>query len=691
LKKENPGGMKETEFRRILVANRGEIARRIIRAIHAMGKTALVVYADNDRDLPFVSEADEAWSLGSGDLSQTYLHIEGILKIAREARADAIHPGYGFLAENAAFAKACEESGITFIGPSAEMISLMGHKSKAREMAASMGVPVLEGLTGDLDTLLEKRMELPYPLLVKPAAGGGGKGMRIVRSAENFEQEARDAAREALSYFGSGELYVERFLEGPRHIEVQVMADHHGNSVHLFERECSLQRRYQKIVEEAPSPSISEETREHMTTTALRLISELGYANAGTVEFLLDQEQHFYFMEMNTRIQVEHPATELLTGKDLVKEQISIAEGKTLSFSQSDLSMEGHALEVRLYAEDPGQGFLPSTGRLEACEFPRDPDIRIDGGYRAGNLVEPWYDPMLAKLVVIGRDRDEARKKMIQALEKTHLVGPFTNRDFLIALLRSDPYIHNRVHTRYLDLELRELLESMEREKARQPLETLLAAAAFISLQLPEEGTATGAKSGHTASPWDQIGHWRLVPGITLLFEQAKYFIPYRWAGHKDHLWLRIHDRGTDGHQTDGQEIQLVLEGRKEEHYRFRIREKMVELWAHRDRSEIRMDVGGHRFTFRRTDMPDRRHIPLDETTKDQRNGEITAPLNGKVSKIHVKEGDRVSAGEALLVIESMKMENSLLSDHEAIVEQIEVSVGQQVQTNQILIMLASL
>jgi len=678
--------MKETEFTRILVANRGEIARRIIRAIHAMDKTALVVYAENDRELPFVSEADEAWSLGPGDLSQTYLNIQGILKIAGEARADSIHPGYGFLAENAAFARACEESGITFIGPSAEMISLMGHKSKAREMAASKGVPVLEGLTGDLNTLLEKRMELPYPVLVKPAAGGGGKGMRIVRSAESFEQEARDASREALSYFGSEELYVERFLEGPRHIEVQVMADHHGNSLHLFERECSLQRRYQKIVEEAPSPSISEETREHMTSTAIRLISELGYTNAGTVEFLMDEEQHFYFMEMNTRIQVEHPATELLTGKDLVKEQIRIAEGKALSFSQSDLSMEGHALEVRLYAEDPVQGFLPSTGRLEACEFPMDRDIRIDGGYRAGNLVEPWYDPMLAKLVVKGRDREEARKNMIQALEKTHLVGPFTNRDFLIALLRSDPYIHNRIHTRYLDLELRELLESMDRQKSNHALDTLLAAAAFISLQPQEEGTATEAKSGSTVSPWDQIGHWRLVPGITLLSEKEKHFISYRWSGQKNQLWLRIHKQGTDE-----QEIQLALEGRKEQHYRFRIQEQMVELWAHRDRSEIRMDVWGHRFTFRRTDMPDRRHIPLDESTKGQRNGEITAPLNGKISKIHVKEGDRVRAGEALLVIESMKMENSLLSDHEAIVEQIEVSVGQQVQTNQILIMLASL
>jgi len=515
--------------------------------------------------------------------------------------------------------------------------------------------------------------------------------MRIVRSAESFEQEARDASREALSYFGSGELYVERFLEGPRHIEVQVMADHHGNSVHLFERECSLQRRYQKIVEEAPSPSISEETRERITSTALRLISELGYTNAGTVEFLMDQEQHFYFMEMNTRIQVEHPATELLTGTDLVREQIRIAEGKTLSFTPKDLSMEGHALEVRLYAEDPRQGFLPSTGRLEACEFPKDRDIRIDGGYRTGNLVEPWYDPMLAKLVVKARDREEARKKMIQALEKTHLVGPSTNRDFLIALLQSNPYIHNRIHTRYLDQELQDLLESMDRQKASHSLENLLGAAAFISLLPQKEEAASKGKALNTVSPWDQIGHWRLNPGITLLSEQEKYFIPYHWSRDKNQLWIRIHRQGNDGQDGPGQEMQVSLEQHGGHQYRFRVQGQVIELWAHMDQSEIRLDVGGDRFFFRRTDMPDRRHIPVDESAKGQQNGEISAPLNGKVSKVLVKEGDRVGAGDALLVIESMKMENSLLSDHEAIVEQIEVSVGQQVQTNQILLMLASL
>jgi 3-methylcrotonyl-CoA carboxylase alpha subunit len=484
---------------------------------------------------------------------------------------------------------------------------------------------------------------------------------------------------------------VERFLEGPRHIEVQVMADHHGNSVHLFERECSLQRRYQKIVEEAPSPSISEETRERITSTALKLISEMGYTNAGTVEFLMDQEQHFYFMEMNTRIQVEHPATELLTGKDLVREQISIAEGKLLSFTPSDLSMEGHALEVRLYAEDPKQGFLPSTGRLEAFELPADNGIRVDGGYRAGNLVEPWYDPMLAKLVVKGRDREEARTKMIQALKDTHLVGTSTNRDFLIALLQSGPYIHNRIHTRYLDQELQELLESMERQKANRPPETMLAAAAFISLLPAEEVSSSGAKSACATSPWDQIGHWRMVPGITLLSEQEKHLITYRGSGHMNQLFLRIDGQGTDGQDGPGEEIQVSLEQRRGHHYRFRIQDRAVELWAHRDRSEIILDAGGDRFTFRRADMPDRRHIPLDDSVKARQNGEITAPLNGKVSKIHVKEGDRVGAGDALLVIESMKMENSLLSDHEAIVEQIEVSVGQQVQTNQILLMLTSL
>lgn len=667
--------MLSTEFERILVANRGEIASRIIRAIHELDKVAMVIYAEHDRQLPFVTEADEAYSLGPGDLSRTYLNMEAIVHIAREAGADAIHPGYGFLSENAEFARACEQSGIHFIGPSAEAIYLMGHKSRAREIASELGIPVPEGETGDLENLVKKQAQLPYPLLVKPAAGGGGKGMRIVHTAEAFEQEAREAAREALNYFGSGELYVERFMEGARHIEVQVIADHHGNMAHLFERECSLQRRYQKVIEEAPSEFISEDTRQRITRAALELTRGIGYTNAGTVEFLMDQYQDYYFMEMNTRIQVEHPVTESITGIDLVKEQINISQGHSLSFTQSEVSMEGHALEARIYAEDPMNGFLPSTGSLDAFDLPGGKGIRCDSGYRTGNRVEPWYDPMLVKIIVKGKNREDARMKMVRALKETHISGLSTNRDFLVALLQSGPFKQNRIHTRLLDMETDALLSSVQEQRSRHSLETLLSAAAFISLY-NEQGS-----TGCTASPWHQIGHWRILPGITLSSDQEIYFIKYRFRKGNQQMWLQINDR----------EIDLNLENRKGYYYWFRVDNRLVKVWGIKDMSEILLDLDGQQFKFRRPDIPDRRYIRQDKQLKGRTNGEISAPLSGKVVQINVMEGDRVSEGEPMVVIESMKMENKILSDQEAIVEQLVVSVGQHVQTHQILLTLASL
>jgi acetyl/propionyl-CoA carboxylase alpha subunit len=667
--------MKGIEFNRILVTNRGEIARRIVRTIREMGKVALIIYAEDDRELPFVTEADEAYSLGSGDLSRTYLNVEGIVNIASAAQADAIHPGYGFLAEHAGFARACEEAGIHFIGPSAEMIDLMGHKSRAREIALKLGVPVLEGETGDLNTLLEKRSLLPYPLLIKPAAGGGGKGMRIVQTADTFEQEALDASREALNYFGSGDLYVEHFLEGSRHIEVQIIADYHGNRVHLFERECSLQRRFQKIIEEAPSGFISENTRKLITSTALELIKGIGYTNAGTVEFLMDHKQNFYFMEMNTRIQVEHPVTEAITGVDLVREQIMISQGHSLSFAQEDISMEGHALEARIYAENPVSDFLPSSGYLDAFDLPTGMDVRIDSGYRTGNLVETWYDPMLAKLIVKGETREDARKKMIKALKQTHITGLSTNRDFLVGLLRSDHFKLNTIHTRLIDQEIQNLLSSINQHRAGHAQESLLAAASFIALHTVKEDAES------SKSLWHQMGPWRILPGISLQWDQETHFIKYRLQKGNEHMWLRM----------KGQEYQLSLESREGHHYRIRMNGQLIKVWGKTDRSEINLDLDGQQFKLRRLDILDRRYIHQDEKKKSYTPGEISAPLNGRVVRINVKEGDRVTEGVPLLVIESMKMENKMLSDQEAIVKQIEVSVGQQVRTNQILLTLASI
>ena len=666
--------MAEHNFHKILVANRGEIALRIIRAIHAMDKRAVVVHSEYDRDLLFVTEADEAYSLGPGSLSDTYLDREKIIRIARDARVDAIHPGYGFLAENAAFAAACSEHSIHFIGPGVEAIRIMGDKSNARKQAGELGVPVLEGIVGDLESLIGKKEKLPYPVLVKPSAGGGGKGMRIVHDATHFEEAAREASREARNYFGSGDLYVEKYLEDPRHIEVQVLADHHGHSVHLFERECSLQRRYQKIIEEAPSVSISAETREKITRSALRLADGIGYTNAGTVEFLMDADQSFYFLEMNTRIQVEHPVTEMITGIDLVKEQISIAEGHPLSFSLEEIRIRGHAIEARIYAEDPQKDFMPSAGRIENFHHPADPSTRIDTGYTGGNLVESHYDPMIAKVIATGGNREDARKNLINSLKETHITGLRTNRDFLVALLRSESFTANRIHTRFIDKQAETLLAEQENSRDGNPHDLLLAAATLIALQ------SGPSPENRILSPWHTIGHWRIVPEITLQQKDRLFPVRYELLKGRERMRLRL---GESEHE-------VCLEEKSGYDYRIRIDRHVLHIWGITDRSEVLLDLDGHLFNFRRPDILDERYMGTGSEGKGQESGKIVAPLNGRVVQINNKEGFQVKKGEPLLVIESMKMENKILAPQASVVKKIHVSVGEQVRTNQLLITLDS-
>ncbi len=469
--------MKINRFNKILIANRGEIALRIIRTVHSMGRRAVAVHSFSDRELPFVTEADEAYSLGSGTLAETYLDQSKIIRIAREAGADAIHPGYGFLAENAGFAERCMKEKIVFIGPNPEAIRIMGDKVRARERAGELGLPLLDGFTGEPDELVAAANRFPYPVLIKPSAGGGGKGMRIVYSAEMFEEAAIEASREAVNYFGSGDLYVEQYLVNPRHIEVQVMADHHGNAVHLFERECSIQRRYQKIIEEAPSVSVSPATRRLITERALDLVRGMGYTNAGTVEFLMDETGSFYFLEMNTRIQVEHPVTEMITGIDLVKEQITIAEGESLSFSQDDLQISGHAIEARIYAEDPIQSFMPSAGKIGAFMQPDTRGLRIDSGYRRGNRVESHYDPMIAKVIAHGTDRKDAIRHLVESLKNFHITGLNTNRDYLVSLLQTPFFARNRLHTMVVEQEAASILEAVRLSRDKIKPEFLVLAA----------------------------------------------------------------------------------------------------------------------------------------------------------------------------------------------------------------------
>ncbi len=511
-------------LRKVLVANRGEIARRIISACKELGIQTVAVYSEADEDAPFVSEADFAYPIGGAPASESYLNIPKILEVAQQAGVDAIHPGYGFLAENPIFAQACQDAGIRFIGPRPEVIRLLGDKGEAKRVAEQVGVPTVPGFTPTedvpLEALLEHARAIGFPVLLKAVAGGGGKGMRIVQSEEEFLPSAESARREAEGAFGDPRLMIERYIPRPRHVEVQILGDEYGNLIHLYERECSIQRRHQKIIEEAPSPILDPETRTALTDSALRLAKAVGYTNAGTCEFLVEETSEglrFYFLEVNTRLQVEHPVTELITGVDLVHWQLRIASGEPLTLSQDSLPMRGHAIEARLYAEDPTNDFAPQLGTISAWHAPHLPSIRIDAGIIAGNTLTHHYDPMIAKVIAWAEDRQIACNRLLNALQQVIVLGVRTNLEFLIDLLSHPAFRAGALHTGFL--------EEHPLHKAKQsdipPQEVLLALAliepqeVLLALALIEPLTqrqrpVQGISPAPTTSVWEQIGHWRI-------------------------------------------------------------------------------------------------------------------------------------------------------------------------------------
>ncbi len=440
-------------IRRLLVANRGEIALRIQRTAQRLGITTIAIYSEVDRYAPHVEMANERYFLGGNTPAETYLNIEKILAIAREAGADAIHPGYGFLSENPAFAKAVTEAGVIFIGPSAQAMELLGNKVAAKRLAQSVGVPLVPGTASAVsgEEALKAAEGIGFPILIKAAAGGGGKGMRKVLSPADFPEALQRAQSEALSAFGDPSVFLEEYIEKPRHVEIQVLADLHGNAVYLFERDCSVQRRHQKVIEEAPAPNLSPHTCAAMGEAALRLIKAAHYTQAGTVEFIVDAEERFYFLEVNTRLQVEHPVTEMITGLDLVEWQIRIAQGEPLGFSQADLSLRGHAIEARLYAEDPRNNFLPSTGLLYKYQLPSHPHLRIDNGYEEGGIVPLYYDPLLAKIISWAETREEAIARLQKALQDSVVVGVEHNIDFIQFVLAHPAFQQAQMHTHFVE------------------------------------------------------------------------------------------------------------------------------------------------------------------------------------------------------------------------------------------------
>ncbi|GGW27276.1 biotin carboxylase N-terminal domain-containing protein [Streptomyces caelestis] len=630
-------------FETVLVANRGEIAVRVIRTLRSMGVRSVAVFSDADADARHVREADTAVRLGPAPASESYLSVERLLQAAARAGTQAVHPGYGFLAENAAFARACAEAGLVFIGPPADAISLMGDKIRAKETVHAAGVPVVPG--GRDPELADAARELGAPVLLKPSAGGGGKGMRLVRDLTRLEDEIAAARREARASFGDDTLLVERWIDQPRHIEIQILADGHGNVVHLGERECSLQRRHQKIIEEAPSVLLDERTRSAMGEAAVQAARSCGYRGAGTVEFIVPggDPSSYYFMEMNTRLQVEHPVTELVTGLDLVEWQLRVAAGEPLPFNQEDVRLTGHAVEARVCAEDPARGFLPSGGTVLKLREPQGDGIRTDSGLTEGTEVGSLYDPMLSKVIAYAPDRATALRKLRSALAETVTLGVQTNAGFLRRLLAHPAVAAGDLDTGLVEREVEGLVSTDVPEEVYEA-----AAAVRLEALRPEPGGWTDPFS--VPSGW-RLGGERKPPAFHLRVQDPVEYTP----------------RAT-GTVTEDQ-VTVTLDGVRHTFHR-------AADWLGRDGDAWHV----------------RDHDPVAASlTRAAHAGadSLTAPMPGTVTVVKVAVGDEVTAGQSLLVVEAMKMEHVISAPHAGKVTELDVTPGTTVAMDQVLAVIA--
>ncbi|MFF8450211.1 biotin carboxylase N-terminal domain-containing protein [Streptomyces leeuwenhoekii] len=632
-------------FDTVLVANRGEIAVRVVRTLRALGVRSVAVFSDADAGARHVREADTAVRIGPAPAAESYLCVERLLEAAARTGAQAVHPGYGFLAENAGFARACEAAGLVFIGPPAEAISLMGDKIRAKETVREAGVPVVPG--GRDPDLAAAARELGAPVLLKPSAGGGGKGMRLVRDLDRLEEEIAAARREARASFGDDTLLVERWIDRPRHIEIQVLADGHGNVVHLGERECSLQRRHQKIIEEAPSVLLDEATRAAMGEAAVQAARSCGYRGAGTVEFIVPggDPSSYYFMEMNTRLQVEHPVTELVTGLDLVEWQVRVAAGEPLPFGQDGITLTGHAVEARLCAEDPSRGFLPSGGTVLRLREPQGDGVRTDSGLSEGTEVGSLYDPMLSKVIAYGPDRPTALRRLRAALAETVTLGVQTNAGFLRRLLAHPAVVAGDLDTGLVEREVDGLVASGVPEEVYE-------AAAAVRLD------ALRPRGGGWTDPFSVPSGWRLGG------EPKPVAFPLRAAGAEPVVHT---PRGT--HTVTGEEVSVVLDGVRHTFHRAGDwLGRDGDAWQVRDHDPVAASLGRAA------------HAGADS---------LTAPMPGTVTVVKVAVGDEVSAGQSLLVVEAMKMEHVITAPHAGTVTELDVIPGTAVAMDQVLAVIA--
>jgi 3-methylcrotonyl-CoA carboxylase alpha subunit len=646
-------------IRRLLIANRGEIVCRIARTARRLGITTIAVYSDADRNARHVRLADEAYHLGAAPAAESYLDITKVLALAKRVRAEAVHPGYGFLSENAAFAQACTEAGLAFIGPPAAAIRAMGSKSASKAAMAAVGVPVAPGYHGaeqSIDRLRAEAERVGFPLIIKASAGGGGKGMQVVRSAAEVAAAIESAQRLARAAFGDDRLLMERYFPKARHVEVQVFADSQGQVVTLFDRDCSVQRRHQKIIEEAPAPGLREEVRAAMSQAAITAARAVGYVGAGTVEFLVDEAQGFYFMEMNTRLQVEHPVTELITGVDLVEWQLRIAQGEALPKTQEAITLHGAAVEARLYAEDPAHGYLPSVGHIDHLRWPgHSPELRLDSGVDAGDEVSPFYDPLLGKVIAWGESRSEACDRLREALIGLEIVGVTTNRALLTSVLGDVEFQRATVATDFLDLRRGHLAFG---EPAATAEDHVLAAIWHAT------------RATDPAAAWSDTSGWRLsqAAGSTWRFGENAVSVAHNGAGQytariaEQSFAVRLIERGAGS-------LQVELSGRAR---RLTVLEIGPELHLFRREGHVLLRLA-------RTEDALQASAPVDE-------GSLVTPLPGTIVAVHVSAGQSVKRGAPLVTVEAMKMEHTLTAPTDGVVTRIPFTLSDRVAAGAILV-----
>ncbi|MGK0269538.1 MAG: 3-methylcrotonyl-CoA carboxylase alpha subunit [Cocleimonas sp.] len=663
-------------FNKILIANRGEIACRVAKTAKKVGIATVAVYSEADENAMHVKACDEAYLIGGSAATDSYLRADKILEVAKLSGAEAVHPGYGFLSENAGFAKACADAGITFIGPPESAIISMGSKSEAKVVMTEAGVPLVPGYHGvdqSIETLKVESKNIGFPQLIKATAGGGGKGMRVVTNHDEFEDLLVSCRREAKASFGDDKVLIERYLTAPRHVEFQIFADSHGNAVHVFERDCSIQRRHQKVIEEAPAPGMSEALRAEMGKAAIDSAKAINYEGAGTVEFLLDTDDSFYFMEMNTRLQVEHPVSEMISGQDLVEWQLLVASGKPLPLTQDQLQINGHSFEARIYAESPDNNFLPATGTLQYLKTPnQNAHVRVDTGVMQGDEVSVYYDPMIAKLIVWDSDRDSALRQMKTALLNYKIMGVDTNLEFLLTLFSVPAFANEDFDTGFIEKNEASLFPQRE----SIPKDVIALISLYQLLQENNQADATRLESNDPHSLWGSNQGWQLNLESKHMLEivSAEVVIPIKVSFDQDSYQLQFenNESSVSGQMIDDNELTAIVDGRK-----------LTAVFT-KSGQEITTLFKG---SVWEVTVNDPRQNSMED---DSAAGGLVAPMPSSVVAIEVSVGDMVKEGDALIVVEAMKMEHTIIAPADGKIGDIFFAVGDQVEDGEELLSLDS-